>query len=122
MGGAGIRVLLGCGNSQAITPAGPAVRTSQPVQAASGTTPSPLDQCVAAVDQLLVQDLNAIDQGYSGIDLSQVMAQYGATSPVFEVYSQLQGVLTENVYQSGAASALAPTERQTKPMCETYGA
>src|SRR5258708_6256791 len=46
-----VYAVLGCGNSQAITPAGPAVTTSQAVQAAPVRTPSPLDRCVAAVDQ-----------------------------------------------------------------------
>jgi hypothetical protein len=77
---------------------------------------------VVAVDQLLIADLKAIVQGYSGIDISQVAAQYGVQSPVFETYSQLQAQLTENAFQYGASNALAPVYPQVRPMCQQYGA
>jgi hypothetical protein len=54
--------------------------------------------------------------------MDQVMARYGVQSPVFETYSQLQATLTEQVFQNGAANALAPVEKQVRPMCQTYGA
>lgn len=113
----------GCGSGPAGAPPHPAVSASQASQAAgSPAILSPLDRCVAEVDQLLVEDLNAIEQGYDGIDLDQVAAQYGVQSPVFEAYSQLQAQLAMDAFQYGAASALAPVERQVRPMCQQYGA
>ena len=114
-------VVLGCG-SQTITPPHPAVRTSQAGQSAPVRTPSALDSCVADVDQLLVEDRNAIENGYTGIDTNQVMTQYGISSPVFEAYIQLQGQLTYQVDEYGSANALAPVERQTVATCQQYGA
>ena len=116
---AAVLLAAGCGSSSTSTPAHPAAGTSQ---AAPVSTLSPLDQCVADVDQLLVQDLNAIENGYSGIDTNQVMVQYGMQSPVFDAYIQLQGQLINQVDQYGAANALAPVERQTPATCQGYGA
>jgi hypothetical protein len=112
-----------CGSGSASTPPQPAAGTSQASQAASSPPAiSALDQCAAAVDQLLVQDLNAIEQGYNGIDINQVMVRYGVQLPVFETYSQLQAQLAENAFEHGAANALAPVERQVRSMCQEYGA
>jgi hypothetical protein len=123
--GAAAAALLaaGCGSGSASTPPHPAAGTSQPGQAASSPAAlSPLDQCVAAVDQLLVQDLAALQDGYNGTNLDQIATQYGIQSPIFMAYSQLQAQLAMDAYQYGASNALAPVERQTRSMCQAYGA
>lgn len=116
-------LLIGCASQHATSQTHLAVSASQAAQAAPSAAPaSPPDSCVAAVDQLLSEDLSAIEQGYNGIDISQVMAQYGASSPVYETFSQLGAQLAMDAYQYGAGSALAPVERQVPPMCRQYGA
>jgi hypothetical protein len=123
--GAAAAALLaaGCGSSSTSTPPQPAV-SAQPGQAGSSEAPlSPLGQCVRAVDQLLIQDLDAIEAGYpGGIDTTQVMDRYGALSAIFQAFVQLQAQLASQVAEYGTTNALAPVGRQVVATCQEYGA
>ena len=126
-GAAAVAVLAAaCGTGHAGTSTGtglsPAVRRFQAQQAAWEKAHPALFHCEVEVDILLAKDLNAIEQGYDGIDPNQVMTQYGVQSAIFQAYIQLQGQLTNQVDQYGTTDALQPVYRQVVATCQQYGA
>ena len=72
---------------------------------------------------LLSQTVAAMENGYSGgIDVSQVMARYGAYSDVFQTFIQANSQVILYVDEHGPAGSLASVARLVRDDCQQYGA
>jgi len=64
-----------------------------------------------------------MEDGYQGgIDINQVMDEYGETSPVFQAFLHLDGQVITEVGLYGPGSAAASVGSQPQRLCQEYGA
>jgi hypothetical protein len=82
-----------------------------------------LVNCQVTVLGLLQKTVTAMQAGYGGgIDINQVMAQYGDQSAVFQAFSELDGQVIAYVDEHGPAGSVGSVYGQARSLCAQYGA
>lgn len=110
--------LAGCGVSGSSSAAGQDASAS----AAVALSKTPLGRCVGAVTRLLLQTQVAVDEGYSdGINLQQVMEQYGVDSAVWRSFYSLDAQELRYFIEHGTSGA-PPQMGQVGQECKANGA
>lgn len=116
MAAAPLVLAAGCGSHPAPSPASPAAATS-------AAPLTPLQKCQVTVMILLAKTVAATQQGYpDGIDLTQVMDQYGSNSAVFQTFAQSDGQVLLYVSENGPDGALHSVAGLVHDYCQQFGA
>ena len=103
------------GNGASTTPSGSSAAT----QAAL----TPAQRCAVTVEVLLSKTVSAMEDGYQGgIDVNQVMDEYGEQSAVFQAFAQLDGQVMAYVVQHGPGGSVTSVGSQPQQLCQEYGA
>ena len=109
------------GNGVSTTPSGSLSTASSTAAAQAALTP--VQRCALTVEVLLSKTVSAMEDGYQeGIDVNQVMDEYGETSPVFQAFLHLDGPVITYVGQYGPDGSVASVGSQVQQLCQEYGA
>jgi hypothetical protein len=103
------------GNGVSTTPSGSSAAAQAPL--------TPAQRCAVTVLVLLNKTVSAMEDGYQGgIDVDQVMDEYGEQSAVFQAFAQLDGQVMGYVVQHGPAGSVVSLDSQPLQLCQEYGA
>jgi hypothetical protein len=87
------------------------------------STTEPCQHCEVTVLVLLTRSVTAMENGQAGgIDMNQVVAQYGDQSAVWQAFSQADGQVVADVEANGPAGVIGSIGPLMLAMCRQYGA
>jgi hypothetical protein len=115
-------VLLAAALAAGCSSAHPQPAAQPASQAAAQAALTPAQRCAVTVEVLLSKTVSAMEDGYQGgIDVNQIMDEYGAQSAVFQAFAQLDGQVMGYVVQHGPGGSVASVGSQPQQLCQEYG-